>query len=109
MNQEVLIKKFDGAMFDIYRRAKIEAKYNASIFLGMISDRGGLATAKFLINSPKESDGFTSLYLAGRPDLTVEAMVVEDPIWHSLFTTDELKKCRSRLAARGYTPKSNIN
>lgn len=37
---------FEGAMFDIYRRAKAEAGYNATIFLKMISDQGGLATAK---------------------------------------------------------------
>ena len=41
-----LSKQFDAAMFDIYRRAKQEAGYNATIFLRMITDRGGLATAR---------------------------------------------------------------
>jgi hypothetical protein len=99
-------KQFDGAMFDIYQRAKSEAGYNATIFLGMLSDRGGLATAKFLINSPKESDGYTALHLRGRLDLTVEAMVVENARWHPLFTNEELTKARARLKKYGYTPKA---
>jgi hypothetical protein len=66
-----LIKQFDAAMFEIYRRAKKDAGYNATIFLRMVSDRGGLATAKYLINSPKPSDGYTHLYERARLDLSV--------------------------------------
>src|SRR4051812_7676755 len=88
-NMQDLTKLFDAAMFDIYRRAKSEAGYNATIFLRMISDRGGLATAKYLLNSPKPSDGYTHLYERGRLDLTVEAMIVENTRWHELFTKEE--------------------
>jgi len=52
-----LAKQFDSAMFEIYRRAKVEAGYNATIFLKLISDRGGLVTAKYLFNTAKPSDG----------------------------------------------------
>lgn len=93
---------FDQAMFDIYRRAKDEAGYTASIFFGMISDRGGLPTAKTLINSPEPSDGYTALYELGRLDLTVEAMVLETPEWHELFTEDELQRAGRRLKQYGY-------
>ena len=54
--------QFTQAMFGIYRRAKTEASYNATIFLQMISDRGGVDTAKRLINASKPSDGYTHLY-----------------------------------------------
>ena len=101
-----IAKQFEGAMFTIYRRAKAEAKYNATIFFKMLNERGGLATAKFLINSPNESKGYTELYLRKRLDLTVEAMVVEDQRWHSLFTEDELDKANKRLAKHGYQPKT---
>jgi hypothetical protein len=104
-----LSKQFDMAMFDIYRRAKQEAGYNATIFLGMISDRGGLLTAKYLINSPKPSDGYTHLYERGRLDLTVEAMVVENARWHELFTDGELTAASSRLQQYGYRPKTSSN
>lgn len=95
-------KDFDVAMFDIYKRAKSEAGYNATIFFRMLNDRGGLSTAKYLINSPKESDGYAALYLRHRLDLSVEAMVVENTRWHALFTTDELAKARERLEKHGY-------
>lgn len=93
---------FDQAMFSIYRRAKDEAGYSATVFLGMLSDRGGLATAKTLINSSKPSDGYTALYERERLDLTVEAMVLETPQWHELFTAEELKRARIRLRQYGY-------
>jgi hypothetical protein len=102
-----LARRFDAAMFEIYRRAKLEAGYNATIFLRMISDKGGLATAKFLINSPTPSDGYTRLYERGRLDLTVEAMVVENPRWHPLFTNHELALASSRLRKYGYTTQLN--
>ncbi|HXY58709.1 MAG TPA: hypothetical protein VEH76_09015 [Methylocystis sp.] len=101
-----LSKQFDGAMFDIYRRAKSEAGYNATIFLQMLNERGGLDTAKYLINSSKVSDGYTALYLRNRLDLTVEAMVVEHAKWHELFTGAELAKARERLKEYRYIPKS---
>ena len=100
------LKQFDGAMFEIYSRAKFEAGYNATIFLRMLGDRGGLATAKYLINSPKPSDGYTQLYERSRLDLTVEAMVVESLKWHTLFTSEELQKARQRLVQYGYRPKT---
>jgi hypothetical protein len=95
-------KEFDQAMFTIYRRAKSEANYNATIFLSMLSSKGGLATAKYLINPKQPSDGYTHLYERGRLDLTVEAMLVENSQWHGLFTEDELASARKRLQAYGY-------
>jgi hypothetical protein len=72
--QDHLSKQFDAAMFEIYRRAKLEAGYKATIFLRMINDRGGLATAKYLVNSPTPSDGYTHLYERGRLDLIVSGV-----------------------------------
>lgn len=100
-------KEFDQAMFTIYQRAKSEANYNATIFLKMLSSRGGLDTAKYLINAERPSDGYTHLYERGRLDLTVEAMVVENSHWHELFTEDELVRGRKRLQAYGYTTRSS--
>ena len=89
-------------MFTIYQRAKSEANYNVTIFLNMLSTKGGLATAKYLINAERPSDGYTHLYERGRLDLTVEALVVENAKWHSLFTDAELTRARQRLRAYGY-------
>lgn len=97
---------FDQAMFEIYRRAKEEAGYNANVFFRMISEHGGLQTARTLINANKPSDGYTALYERGRLDLTVEAMIVENPIWHELFSPDELKRAKRRLQQYKYAPKA---
>ncbi|MGE0502053.1 MAG: hypothetical protein AB7I79_15295 [Rhizobiaceae bacterium] len=94
--------RFDHAMFEIYARAKAEAKYTATVFLGMLQRQGGLMTAKQLINASRPSDGYTSLYERGRLDLTVEAVVIENTEWHDLFTTEELDRARKRLKQYGY-------
>lgn len=94
--------QFQEAMFNIYRRAKEEAGYPANVFLKMLTDRGGLDTAKYLINAPKESDGYTALYELGRLDLTVEAEVVENERWHELFLPEEIERARKRLLKYGY-------
>jgi hypothetical protein len=72
---QTLEQQFTQAMFDIYRRAKTEAGYNATIFLQMISDRGGVDTAKRLIGASRPSDGYTHLYERGHLKLTLEAVV----------------------------------
>ena len=97
-----LEKKFDVAMFGIYRAAKDEVGYTATIFLGMLHDRGGIATAKTLINASKPSGGYTALYERGRLDLTVEAMVIENEHWHGLFLQEELDRAKKRLVDYGY-------
>jgi hypothetical protein len=71
----------------------------------MLHERGGIATAKALINAAKPSDGYTALYERGRLDLTVEAVVVENERWHILFTEDELEKATKRLLEYSYRPK----
>ena len=101
-----LEQEFTQAMFDIYRRAKIEAGYNASIFFQMISNRGGVGTAKALINATRPSDGYTHLYELGHLEITVEAVVVENPKWHSLFTAEEIARARKRLKDYRYEPKT---
>jgi hypothetical protein len=87
--------QFDQAMFTVYRRAKDDANYNATIFLQMLTDGGGLRTAKTLINASKPSDGYTALWERGRLDLTVEAVVVENACWHPLFAPEEIERARA--------------
>jgi hypothetical protein len=94
--------EFNEAMLNIYRRAKSEAKYNASVFLQMVTDHGGFEAARRLINSDTVSSGYTALWERKRLDLTVEAMVLETPRYHPLFTEAELIVCEQRLRDYGY-------
>jgi len=97
---------FDQAMHNIYRKAKIEAGYTASIFFRMLTEKGGIATAKQLINATTVSDGYTALWERGRLDLTVEAMVLENTRFHTLFTPQEIERSRKRLAEYKYNPQN---
>ena len=63
----------------------------------MISDVGGLQTAKILINATNPSDGYVALWERRRLDLTVEAVLVRNPEWHPLFTPEEISKAEARL------------
>lgn len=92
---------FSKAMFAIYHEASAIG-YTPSIFFRMLNERGALQTAKQLINSPAPPNGYTRLWELGRLDLTVEAVVYDNAEWHSLFTQDELDRCRNRLTDYGY-------
>lgn len=93
---------FDAAMLEIYLRAKSEAGYTASMFHDMLLRMKGLATAKQLINDRKVSSGYAALWERGRLDLTVEAVVHDNPKWHPLFDASELEKARKRLEKYRY-------
>lgn len=93
--------EFNKAMLNIYHAAKSEAKYNAQRFLQMVVDHGGVEAAHMLINADTVSDGYTALWERGRLDLTVEAMVINTPKFHPLFTEEELQICRDRLKQYG--------
>jgi len=98
-----LEQQFHQAMVDVYLNAKSEAGYNASRFIQMVSEHGGLETARILIHSQEASDGFRALWEAKRLDLSVEALVL-DPVWEDLFTADECEISRSRLSLYDYEP-----
>lgn len=97
-------KRFDLAMYELYRRARVEAHYNALRYLHMLDSNGGLATARTLINSSTVSEGYSALWERKRLDLTVEALIVENPEFHELFTEKELKIAEKRLRDYHYTP-----
>lgn len=102
MDTSRLEAQFDTAMMEIYQRAKIEANYVATVFHRMLSDHRGLETARRLVNDRKVSDGYTALWERGRLDLTVEAVIWDNPKWHPLFTPNEMKVIEKRLSEYGY-------
>lgn len=87
-------------MRDVYARAKREAGYNATAFLRMLTQQGGLVTAQTLLRNTGTSEGFTALWQKGRLDLTVEAVVLREE-FAPLFTDEELDTARHRLTEFG--------
>jgi hypothetical protein len=102
MIDPALTQKFDEAMFGIYQRALSEVNYKATRFLQMLHDHRGLETARILLHSPTVSEGYTALWERGRLDLTVEAVIHDNPTWHPLFTPEELAICTKRLTEYEY-------
>ncbi len=96
---------FDRAMLGIYRNGKSEAGYNATRFLAMLHEHGGLKTARMLLRTAEVSDGFTALWERDRLDLTVEAHLLE-PRFDELFSDEERETARRRLEHYGYRPGS---
>jgi len=70
--------------------------YNPTTFLEMLSKYGTLGTARKLIHAPHVSDGYSKLFMMGRLDLTLEAVVLK-PEYARLLTQDELNICASRI------------
>jgi hypothetical protein len=96
-----LERRFHAAMIDVYKRAKSEAGYNATRFLGMISELGGLEAARILLKSDAVSEGYIALHERGRLDLTVEAVIL-DQQWWPLFTYADRQVAVTRLMKYGY-------
>ena len=94
--------EFHEQMLNVYRRAKRDAKYDAKIFLGMVVDKGGLETARYLLDTPTVSDGYTALWRRNRLDLTVEAVIL-DRKWWPLFTSEQRRTAISRLRDYQYS------
>ena len=101
VNEDELAKNFQQALLDAYNTAKDEYKYNATYFLRMIYEHGGVETAKILINKKESTDGFTKMWELRRLDLTVEANALR-PEYQRLFTPEELDKARQRLREYKY-------
>ncbi len=100
-----LVGGFHTAMLDICRRALAESPllgYTHGPFDLEISEYGGLETAKRCLHSNELGAGFVALCRANRLDLTLEALIYENPRWHPLFTEEELATCAARLRQYGY-------
>lgn len=98
-----LERAFHRAMVDVYRRARSELGYDATRFLQMVNESGGLEAARQLLRAPAVSDGFAVLWERGRLDLSVESQVLR-PEFRSLFTEAERATARRRLEQHGGEP-----
>jgi len=68
---------FHKDMIEIYRKAKEECGYNATRFLQMVSNEGGIKTTKKLLATAVPSDGFTELWRNHRLDLSMVSLALK--------------------------------
>lgn len=93
--------RFTGEMVDIYRRTGEAFDYWPNYFLRMVRNDGGVSAARKLLADRKVSEGFLRLVKARRLDLSVEYFVLK-PRYAALFTSQERKIARDRLATYGF-------
>ena len=91
-------EEFNKELLSLYRRTGEATNYWPSYFLRSVRANGGLVVAKKLLAPGQASSGFDRLIDARRTDLSVEHIVLEPRFVH-LFTEEELKVARDRLAS----------
>src|SRR5690349_14282994 len=93
-----LEKQLEQALIDGYQKAGDEVGYWGRRFLQAVRRTGGLVTVKRMLKPRNAGQrvGLDRLLEAGRPDLTVEAIVLE-PRFASLFSAAERAEAQSRL------------
>lgn len=101
MEDKTLEVRFHQEMLDTYYEAARALHYRAVRFLNMVNENGGIKTAKTLLQSDEISYGLTELYLGGRLDISVEALVLK-PEYATLFSNEERAKARAHLAEVHY-------
>lgn len=95
MNKEEL---FHNDMLSIYRSVGKATGYWANYFLRAVRKKGGLTYAKQALSKKEDvQDGFFKLIEVGKPELSMEALVVLDE-FQDLFTQSEINEARRRLA-----------
>jgi len=99
-----LAKKFSAQVTALTEKARNEAKYNSARHAAMLSNHGGLETARMLLRAETPGEFFKALWQRKRLDLSIEALVIEHPIYHPLFTDSEIATARSRLRQSNYSP-----
>ncbi len=96
-----LEQQFHQKMIEIYQRAVSECAYRPTRFLQMVTERGGVLAARDLLRASRPAEGLSILWEHGRLDLSVEALVCEEP-WRVLFTREEIAEAKKRLNELGY-------
>lgn len=98
-----LILHFEEELKEKCYRAKKECKYNPTYFNQMLAELGGVGTAKRLIEkgikTGNPSDGYTTLFICQRLDLTMEDSVSNEK-YASLFTKEEIDYCMRLLGRK---------
>ncbi|MGW0627191.1 hypothetical protein [Streptomyces sp. NPDC002758] len=82
-------------------RLKREIGYNPTRFMQMLGEFGGVGAAKQFLRGSNASDGFTTLWEAGRLGLSVEAFVLL-PWYRHLFEDHQLETAQRRLNDHGF-------
>ncbi len=96
-----LEQQFTAGMYEAYRFLARTIKYRAIWFLDMLTQQGGVPTARQLLYGKDATYGLERLREAGMLDRSLEAWVLE-PRFERLFTDEDREKARTRLQQYGF-------
>jgi hypothetical protein len=88
--------RFHGRMLSILEAAMRDVRYDAVHVRTLLEAHGGIVAARAVLAQPGLAGGLAELAAAGRPDLSIEALLLEEP-FDALFTAEELAAARERL------------
>lgn len=88
--------RLTGRILGILDAALRDARYDAVRLRALVDARGGVETARSVLAQPGLAGGLAELVAAGRPDLSIEALLV-DGVFDTLFAPEELAAARERL------------
>ncbi|MEI8213086.1 MAG: hypothetical protein WCI02_13130 [Planctomycetota bacterium] len=95
-------RNFDDAVAGIYRDASAIG-VRLPRLIQLLHEYGGVETVRRLIFADSEyTSGFVKLFEAGRSDLTLEAVIVDNREFHTLFTDEEMREFRRHLFSIQY-------
>jgi hypothetical protein len=92
-------RAFEAALLEAYESWK-QIGYVATRFRLLISNRGGVETARILLAKSGTPSGFERLANAGRLEQTMEYVVLR-PEFGALFSAEERSIARRRLVEHG--------
>jgi hypothetical protein len=97
-SQSKLTNEFELELWAAYREAKLKYRFNATRFVQMMTEDGGVGTANRLLATGPVAvqTGLAELWQCGRLDLSVEAKVLI-PKYRSLFPASLREIARRRL------------
>jgi hypothetical protein len=93
--------EFDDACMDSVRESR-KLKYDPKLFVAMRSELGSVEACRRLINALQWPDGFSRLWEMKRLDLSIEAIVHDNPKFRPLFDARTLENCEKRLVESEY-------
>ncbi|QGG94376.1 hypothetical protein [Actinomarinicola tropica] len=92
---------FHREMLNAVETMKQDIGYNPTRFVQMLADQGGAEATLRLLRRGNGSDGFTTLWEAGRLALTAEATALL-PWYKTLFDLATRAEARRRLSDHGF-------
>ena len=101
-----LKEEFTQALDGTVEAAKARG-YIPTYFMQMLSELGGVETAKGLLAKSEPQTGLFELWNLGILHESMEAVICDNPRFHPLFGAAEIAEAHRRLEELGYFEKGN--